>query len=59
MISLWPQFLVGGFLLALGGVSIVKHGQPVDPKPISCMDVIWRIFVMAAVLGAGGFWGRS
>lgn len=59
MISLWPQFLVGGFLVTLAAVSMLKHGKPVDQKPINCMEVIWRIVITAAVLGAGGFWGRT
>lgn len=59
MMDRWPQFIVGAFLLAIVVAGFVKHGKPIDTKPINCIDVIWRVFVIAAVLGAGGFWKWS
>lgn len=55
MTNAWPQYLMAALFifLILGG--LVRHGK-VDQKPVNAMQGIWISFMMAAVLGAGGFW---
>jgi hypothetical protein len=55
MMSLWPQALVALLLIGIVFASIAKHGETMT-TPINCTTVLWNMFVLAAVLGAGGFW---
>jgi hypothetical protein len=54
--NLWPQIAMAALLVVLIIGSFVRHGKPVDPKPINAMYSIWISFVLFCVLGAGGFW---
>ena len=56
MNGMWPQILVGALFVALTISGFVRHGKPIDPTQVNCMQVIWITFTLAAVLGAGGFW---
>lgn len=52
----WPQYLVAALFVFIVVGGFVRHGKPVDSKPVNSMTIVWVIFSFAAVLGAGGFW---
>lgn len=54
---MWPQVLIAMLLLTMLVKGFFSHGKAVDAKPVNAAMVMWIIFTIAAVLGAGGFWG--